>query len=224
MLLTLLEIALSPALWVALLFIWAWRRFDGAFKTVITRTFNRELALPGQLFSDGNPVTSKTEMRVRAAMSGAGFRLARQGTAIWTLADHRGMPHKYTPDIILPAEKLIVEVDPEYTHGGAVKIADDLLRNQMYADIGYRVVRLRMGGAKALSHNDVVIASSDYTDDVTPRLIAACRKAKWIPASMWENARRRFDAMAETEKAEKAAISEITKAANAQRRNLSRPA
>jgi hypothetical protein len=205
----LLEIALTPAVWVVLLLWWAWRRFDTRFRTVILRKFDKATAMPGQLFSDGNPTTSKTELLVRTALSRYGFPLARQGTAVWTPPDHRGMPHKYTPDIVIPTQKLIVEVDPQYTHGGDAKIATDLLRNQQYARIGYRVVRLRMGGAKALSENDVVIEASDYTDDVTPALARACRKARWLPPETWESDRKLFEGNAEFARHEKSLKSKL---------------
>lgn len=212
-LLTLFQVAMTPVFWIALIFWWAWRRFNVGVHVVIEKTFHKPTALPGQLFADGSTATSKTEMLVRSSLVRHGVRPARAGTAVWTNPDHRGIPHKYTPDILIPAGHLIVEVDPSYTHGkyqkvgtpngetwvpqNYKKVADDLLRNQMYAALGYRVVRLRMGGAQALSPHDVVVASSYFDPaSMAPDLVKACRKAKYLPPQFWEQARAAAEAMA----------------------------
>lgn len=211
-LLTLFQIAMTPVVWVGLIFWWAWRRFNVGVQVLIEKTFHKSTAQPGQLFADGSTATSKTEMLVRNSLVRYGVRPARAGTAVWTTPDHRGIPHKYTPDILVTAGRLIIEVDPSYTHGKYVKVAmptgetwvpqnykkvaDDLLRNQMYASLGYRVVRLRMGGAQALGPNDVVVASSHYDpDSMTPELVKACRKAKYLPPQFWDQARQDTEAM-----------------------------
>jgi|GEM_PF-7029871 hypothetical protein len=212
-LLTLFQIAVTPMVWIVLLFWWAWRRFDVGVRVLVEKTFHRPTAQAGRLYADGSTATSKTEMLVRSSLVQSGLRPARAGTALWTNPDHRGIPHKYTPDILVPAAKLIIEVDPNYTHGqyaktatpaGDVfaptlykKVADDLLRNQMYAALDYRVVRLRMGGAQALSPHDVVVESGYYDPaSMTPVLIKACRKAKWLPPTHWESARQEAERMA----------------------------
>lgn len=136
------------------------------------------VAEPGSLYSDGSTATSKLEMSIRNDLERKGFKFYPQGTALFTFPDELGNKHKYTPDMICMTRKVIVEVDPLYTHAG--KEADDARRSRLYQQLGYGVVRVRIGkGMYALGKYDVVLGHSDYRPHTDLRLIVtAIRRAK----------------------------------------------
>ena len=135
-------------------------------------------AEPGALYADGNTATSKLEMSIRRDLERSGFKFYPQGTALITFPDELGKKHRYTPDMILRTRKLIVEVDPKFTHEG--KEDDDARRGRLYQQLGYGVVRIRMGrGMYALGRYDVVLDHEDYRPHTDlHRIVTAMRRAK----------------------------------------------
>lgn len=135
-------------------------------------------AIPGTLYADGSAATSKLEQSIRQDLERSGFKFYPQGTALITYPDELGKKHRYTPDLICMNKKLIVEVDPLYTHAG--KEADDARRGKLYQQLGYGVVRIRIGkGMYALGKYDVVLDHRDYRPKTDLKSItAAMRRAR----------------------------------------------
>jgi len=185
---TILELLLWPGFWWGMLVLWLVIWIRGIQKPPVSKKFHKPTAKTGDLFADGSTATSKLEARIRWTIKKSGYRVYPPSTRIYTPPDHNGKRHKYTPDIILRKPKLIVEVDPLFTHRGEDKVNDDIARNRMYARMGYTVVRIRIGGARALSPNDVVILEGDYDIEKHGRMIiAGIRKARPLPARFWDN-------------------------------------
>lgn len=158
----------TPALWLltaaGALLIWGLRHTTA--RRVEKHSFNRKTAKPGQLYSDGNTASSKLEKRVRNDIIKMGHNPYPGSTAIVTYPDERGKVHKYTPDIILKNRKVIIEVDPEFTHSGEDKLEDDYRRGKCYQDLGYGVVRLRLGkGLNTIGKYDVHFDQEDWKPD-----------------------------------------------------------
>lgn len=143
--------------------------------------FDKSTAQPGQLFADGNDATSKLEMGIRQALEDEGFALYPAATALVTYPDEKGKSHKYTPDIIVRKRKVIVEVDPQFTHEG--KEDDDRRRGNCYQDLGYGVVRIRLGPKVGpLGKYDVSFRQTDFNPATMMPLVAKMiRKAKPDP-------------------------------------------
>ncbi|MFF1385725.1 DUF559 domain-containing protein [Arthrobacter sp. NPDC058288] len=80
-----------------------------------------------------------------------------------------------TPDILISKSKVCVEVDPAYTH--ASKEEDDRTRNQLLAAAGWQVVRLRMGGLRAVGEHDVLAESESITNEAIEALASAVSDA-----------------------------------------------
>lgn len=185
------ELLLKPAFWTILLAVWIIVWYRERRCPPVAKKFNPKTAKPGDLFADGSTATSKTENRVRGVIEAAGYRLYPASTRVYTPRDGAGKQHKYTPDILLKKPKMIVEVDPHFWHGDASKIAHDIDRNRMYAKLGYTIVRVRIGGTKALSPNDVVFPQGDFypvrdADD----LLKAIRRAKYIHPKQWADPKK----------------------------------
>ena len=142
--------------------------------------FDKKTATPGELYSGGNTATSKLEMRFREALEASGCRLHPQGTMIVTYPDEYGRTHKYTPDLIAKNRKVIVEIDPEFTHAG--KENDDFARGLRYQECGYGVVRVRLGkNLRPLGKYDVVAPREDFSDDLVPLIISRIKAARPLP-------------------------------------------
>lgn len=178
----LVDFLLTPQVWWIALAVWL---VSFAFtihkpEAVIEQAFDKKNARPGQLYSDGNTATSKLERRVRADIEKMGFSLYPPSTALVTDEDERGRIHKYTPDIMVKSRKVIVEVDPEFTHAGIEKEADDRRRGQCYEDLGYGVVRLRLGkGLNSWGKYSLHFDKEDWDPDTMYRpLMRMIQKAR----------------------------------------------
>lgn len=186
-----MDFLLQPAIWIIALLVWFAILYKDRQTPPVAAKFNKKTARPGDLFADGSSATSKTEKRVRAAIESAGYRLYPASTRVFTPNDADGKAHKYTPDIMLKKPKMIVEVDPHFWHGDPDKIAHDIDRNKMYAKLGYTIVRVRIGGTKALSPNDVVFPQGDfYPVRDSDALLKAIRKAKYMPPQSWNDPKK----------------------------------
>jgi len=80
-----------------------------------------------------------------------------------------------TPDILISRTKVCVEVDTAYTH--ADEEQKDRTRNALLAEVGWRVVRLRLGGLNPIGDHDVVVESQSVTADAMTALVAAVSDA-----------------------------------------------
>lgn len=169
-----LELILSPALWFIGLVAWAFTFTTS--HTNVARVIDKKVPLaqaqPGQLYTGGSEATSKLEMRIRSDLKAAGFKLYPQGTALITYPDENGNKHRYTPDIIVKKPKVIVEVDPEFTHLG--KEHDDERRGRLYQQLGYGVVRYRLGkNLRRMGPYDVVRPYKDYNKKMDLKLLTS---------------------------------------------------
>lgn len=122
-----------------------------------------------------NRVTSVVEEKARDLMRQAGHRVPKQKMAVW--CRHPGKPGRLlpiTPDIVLIGKRIAIEIDPcgvvtghhGSTHRG--KEAEDQLRNELLADVGWTVLRLRLGAEEGMSigGRDVVCEPSTMTANV----------------------------------------------------------
>lgn len=124
----------------------------------------------GTVVTSTNPVTSKTEQLVMESLLAAGFSLHKGRSAIQCgLEPLKGNYPVLTPDILVSKSKVCVEVDPAYHHDGQAMFERDRLRNQLLADVGWTVVRLRLGGLAAIGEHDVL---SDPANPTLPALAA----------------------------------------------------
>lgn len=180
------QFLLSPILWWILLALWVWWAVDSAAYPRVSKKFDKRTAKPGDLFTGGSTATSGTEKKVLETLHKAGYKTYPSSTWIWTPKDANGVAHRYTPDIIVKKPKMIVEVDPLHWHGGFDRIKHDVDRNRMYAAMGYTILRVRIGGAQALSPNDVVIPEGDFDPKAhSKKLLRAVRSAKRLPSRHW---------------------------------------
>ncbi len=135
----------------------------------------------GSVTESHNPVTSGVEQAVRDILVGAGYTVPERKLAIW--CSHASIPDEVatiTPDIVLVDHHVVVEVDPcqplkshhGSTHRG--KEAEDRLRNEMLAEAGWTVLRLRLGAEEGghIGDRDVVCESATVTKKVAEALLA----------------------------------------------------
>jgi hypothetical protein len=90
----------------------------------------------------------------------------------------RGGPQQVSsldPDFVIPNTKVCIEIDPENTHSD--RVDQDRRRNELLAEAGWRVVRLRLGGLGAIGQWDVVSDSGGLTVAAVPALVDAIADA-----------------------------------------------
>lgn len=182
----LVEFLLHPAVPSALLALWTVVWWNQRKHPPLLPSMDRQRARPGDISLGGSTATSKLEKRVRDSIESAGYPTYPQGTLLCVGRDSSGKNRFFTPDILVRRPYAVVEVDPAHWHGAPDKIAEDMMRNRFYASVGLKVVRVRIGGARALGPNDVVISDDDFcTDRHGPRVVRALGSAKMLPASYW---------------------------------------
>lgn len=190
------DLLLSPPFWWIMAALFAAKMLhERTGVRPVAREFNKKRGpRPGDLFADGSTATSKLEKRIRETVEQAGYKLYPPSTRIYTHKDNEGKNHRYTPDIMLKKQKVIIEVDPKFWHGDPRKIAHDIDRNRAYAKLGYTIVRVRIGGAEALSRNDIVLEGPGFDPERNPsdrrRLLKGIRRARYLPAKEWADARK----------------------------------
>lgn len=140
-----------------------------------------ELLLPsprhplGAVVPSRNPATSKIEQKVRQRLLAAGVSV-EQGWAIQCGLDpFSGKFPVLTPDFIVKDTRVCVEVDPLYTHGR--RVLHDVVRNALFTQVGWTVIRLRLGGQPPLGGYDVVTSGESITEEVITALVAAVTDA-----------------------------------------------
>lgn len=130
----------------------------------------------GTVIQSRNLTTSHTEQRVREKLVAAGFAVHKGRSAIQCgYEPQRNNFPILTPDILISKSKVCVEVDPAHTHLGKEK--GDKTRNQLLADAGWQVVRLRIGGLQAVGEHDVVAESESVTNEAIEALASAVADA-----------------------------------------------
>lgn len=142
-------------------------------------TFELLLSSPrhplGAVVPSQNPATSKIEQTVRHRLLSAGLSV-EQGWAIQCGLDPiSGKFPVLTHDFILKDTRICVEVDPLYTHGR--RVFHDVVRNALLTQVGWIVIRLRLGGQPPLGGYDVVTGGESITEDVITALVAAVADA-----------------------------------------------
>lgn len=190
------DLLLNPALWWVLAVLWVGKAFHERHVTrpVAKEYDKRRGPRPGDLFADGSLATSKLEKGIRATIEEAGYRLYPPSTRVYTHKDNEGENHLYTPDIMFKRQKMVIEVDPKFWHGDPHRVAHDIDRNRAYAKLGYTIVRVRIGGAEALSPNDVVLDGPGFDPKRNPKdrttLLKGIRRARYLPARAWSDSRK----------------------------------
>lgn len=130
----------------------------------------------GTVIQSRNLSTSKTELQVRDKLIAAGFMLHKGRSAIQCgLEPRRGNFPVLTPDILISRTKVCIEVDPAYTHAG--KEETDQLRNDLLGGVGWKVIRLRLGGLGAIGEHDVLVESEAVTKEAMEALVLAVTDA-----------------------------------------------
>jgi hypothetical protein len=81
-----------------------------------------------------------------------------------------------TPDFVLKDTTVCVEVNPLDTRGR--RVLQDGMRNALFTQVGWTVIRLRLGGQRPLGGYEVVTDGEPITEDViTTSLLAAVAAA-----------------------------------------------
>jgi hypothetical protein len=124
----------------------------------------------------GNVESSKLEDQVRGKLTIAGVELQEERLGIQCGFDEaRNRYPVLTPDFLIPSAKVCIEIDPENTHSDRVE--QDRVRNELLIAAGWRVVRLRMGGLKAIGDGDVVSEAGSFTVAAAAALVDAIADA-----------------------------------------------
>jgi hypothetical protein len=168
------------------------RWFGGGFRYRYRDHVNPRTAKVGDLDPLGSTATSVVERQIRAAIQEAGhYQLLPPSMRLWSRPDNGGLWY-CTPDLIVcpPRGRVIaVEVDPLFTHSGVAASGEDVVerdreRNRMYARAGWKVVRIRLDGATALSPNDVVLPAGFNADRDTAAILDAVAAARFYRAGV----------------------------------------
>ncbi|MHA7168358.1 DUF559 domain-containing protein [Arthrobacter bambusae] len=130
----------------------------------------------GAVVQSRNLTTSQTEQQVRDKLVAAGLAVhkGRSGIQCGHEAQRNNFPI-LTPDILISKTRVCVEVDPAHTHAG--KENDDRTRNQLLDDVGWTVVRLRLGGLESVGEHDVLAESDSVTNEAIDALVIAVSDA-----------------------------------------------
>ncbi|MGX1161036.1 uncharacterized protein DUF559 [Arthrobacter sp. SLBN-100] len=120
----------------------------------------------------GSSLTSKLEEQVRERLTAAGVGLCEKRLGIQCGFDEaRNRYPVLTPDFLIRGAKVCVEIDPANVHED--RIDQDQVRNELLEAAGWRVVRLRLGGLKAIGDWDVVSDTSGATVAAVASLVEA---------------------------------------------------
>jgi hypothetical protein len=124
--------------------------------------------------------TSKAEQEVRQFLHDSGYPITAKKAGILCHHPEQGRDFlTLTPDIVIEDWRLAIEVDPcapsphGYTHAGTEEV--DRLRNDLLADVGWSVIRLRLGASKGghIGDRDVVVESGGFTKAAKTALVEA---------------------------------------------------
>lgn len=124
----------------------------------------------------GSSLTSKLEEMARAKLTAAGVNLVGERLGIQCGFDEsRNKYPVLTPDMIVADSRVCIEIDSDRDH--ADRVDQDRRRNELLADAGWRVVRLRLGGLEAIGEWDVISDSGTLTVAAVPALVDAIADA-----------------------------------------------
>lgn len=124
----------------------------------------------------GSSLTSKLEETARAKLTAAGVNLVGERLGIQCGFDEpRNKYPVLTPDMIVADSRVCIEIDSDRDH--ADRVDQDRRRNDLLADAGWCVVRLRLGGLQAIGEWDVVSDSGTLTVAAVPALVDAIADA-----------------------------------------------
>jgi hypothetical protein len=130
----------------------------------------------GAVVMSMNPSTSKMEEEVRQKLLDDGLKLHKGRTAIQCEYEASRDNHPVlSPDILIKSAKVAVEINPGFTH--ADEFVKDQLRNQLLSEVGWTVVRLRLGGLSEVGPHDVLSQSAGPTKASIDALIEAIENA-----------------------------------------------
>ncbi|WP_133163803.1 DUF559 domain-containing protein [Cryobacterium zongtaii] len=98
-----------------------------------------------------NPSTSKMEEGVRQKLFDAGLKLHKGRSVIQCGHEASRDNHPVlSPGILIKSAKVAVEIDSGSTH--ADDFEKDQLRNQLLGEVGWTVIRLRLGDLSEVGH------------------------------------------------------------------------
>lgn len=124
----------------------------------------------------GSSLTSKLEETARTKLTAAGVNLVGERLGIQCgLDEARNKYPVLTPDMIVADSQVCIEIDSDRDH--ADRVDEDRRRNELLAEVGWRVVRLRLGGLEAIGEWDVVSGSGTLTVAAVPALVEAIADA-----------------------------------------------
>lgn len=124
----------------------------------------------------GSRLTSKLEEAARVKLMSAGVNLVADRLGIQCGFDEaRNRYPVLTPDMIVADSQVCIEIDSDRDH--ADRVDQDRRRNELLAEAGWRVVRLRLGGLEAIGEWDVASDSGTITVAAVPALVEAISDA-----------------------------------------------
>lgn len=112
--------------------------------------------------------TSRWEVGVRNALASEGFPVDESAPKFTQRASNRS----WTPDIVLPSWKLIVELDGFFWHGASESTEKDRRKDADFRSWGWTVVHVR-AGLPALSPDDLVMIDRNPSVDDTLQSLKA---------------------------------------------------
>lgn len=223
-----------PLFWVLFLAVWYVMFVYGMENTPrIYPKFDRNVNRLGDFTADGNTKDSDAQNRVLADLKLAGYSVMPPATGLVVNSKFREGDNVrlITPDIIIYARygkpmKMIIEYDGANWHGGSqgggpvdyAKICEDAERNQRYAELGYKVVRVRAGDqfyypdhdpfgnraeniyARLTEANDVVIPEDYEPEKHRTLVMGALKDAKYFPPKKWDTLVNNLHPYVEAEK------------------------
>lgn len=120
----------------------------------------------------GSSTTSNLEETARTKLTAAGVKLVGERLGIQCGFDEaRNKYPVLTPDFIVADSRVCVEIDSDRDHD--VRVDEDRRRNELLAQAGWTVVRLRLGGLQAIGEGDAVSDSGTLTVAAVPALVEA---------------------------------------------------
>lgn len=84
-----------------------------------------------------------------------------------------GLSHRISPDILLPADGLVVEYDGAYYHSDGKVAVKDNERMEHFASVGLRCVRIREYPLRPIGSDDIVVPASSRLRDPAKKIADA---------------------------------------------------
>lgn len=87
-------------------------------------------------------------------------------------------------DLLLPEQRLVIEVDGRYRHAGEVEHARDIAKTQLLTAAGYRVLRLREAPLSAITTADALVPQDVTIKQAADAVLTRLRELGWVPLPM----------------------------------------